>query len=301
MPLLIIGALMLVGSALLLRSGLRKRGEAADQRALPLQTIDELRELSAAVRAEMGGDYYEQLGMFEGRLSAAATLTAPLSGRPCVWYAARVVREYETPQTTTVTTSGSVTTQPARPAAGGAAPRKGAPATARPGTAFQQTSTTTTSTTKSTQQLWQEQRHAAASLEDGTGQVGVQLEHATVNGGDSWTQFVPGRPVDGVLRQGSFTQQVGFDSGGQRTLGFRMTETILAPGAGVCIQGQYAETGGIASLRPPRDGRLIVDTGGREAMVRRTASAARNLKIGAAALATFGLLALIYGLISIIT
>lgn len=249
------GVLAAVAVGLFLGSGSQRRRMYAMQ-ATDTSTAADLAGLAESVAKEIGAGSFNQVTEVKGAVECDAPLTGELSGRPCVYYAMAIRREWE--ETVSKTDSQGRRTQETRTG-----------------------SDTVASNTRSTR----------FRVKDATGSIDVDPAGAKIDGEKAVSQFRPGEPVGGTLEFGGVRISLpGFGGGGRRTVGYRYEETILPLGAQVYVLGEAVDAGGTLTVRKPakKDARFLISVRSEEELVRNAGAAARGLSIAAAACAAAG-------------
>lgn len=140
----------------------------------------------------------------------------------------------------------------------------------------------------------QNEQFAPFTVEDGTGSVAVNAEGAEVDAKQVVNRFERNTGGDGSsISLGGVTIQLG---GGERTLGYRYTESILPVDAPVYVLGTVHEGGGIGA--PPEDGdhRFVVSHRSEEALGQSLGKTVLWLGVGAIAAIVLGVILLVIGI-----
>jgi E3 Ubiquitin ligase len=145
-----------------------------------------------------------------------------------------------------------------------------------------------------TEVVAQNEQFAPFSVEDETGSVAVNAEGAEVDARQVVDRFERNTGSDGPsVSLGGATVHLG---GGERTLGYRYTETILAVDAPVYVLGAVHEGGGVGSPLSGEGGqRFVVSHRSEEALGESLGKTALWLGVGGIAAIAVGAILLVVG------
>jgi hypothetical protein len=132
-------------------------------------------------------------------------------------------------------------------------------------------------------------------VEDGTGFVGVHAEGAEMDARQVVNRFDRNVGNEGTFSLGGMTVNLG---GGERTIGYRYTESILPIDEQVYVLGTVQEGGTIGA--PPsdaKDHRFVVSHRSEEAHTQSLGKTALWLGVGGAASLALGVVLLVVGII----
>ena len=226
---------------------------------LPTSTAREVRELCEAVAKEIGAGSFAEVVEVKGVANCPQPLESEFGRTPCIYYASRVIREYETReeyedtnkqrQWRTVRKNETVASNSAR-------------------TRF--------------------------ALDDGTGTILVDPEGADLSAPKALERFKP----EGHRASASDPSFFGmvFEAvrasrdADDRTLGYRYVEEVIPTGARLYVVGEATDNQGQLVVRKPstKDRKFIISLKSEEDLIKSHRSTARWLQAGAAASAVAG-------------
>ena len=141
----------------------------------------------------------------------------------------------------------------------------------------------------------QNEQFAPFTVEDPTGSVTVSAEGAEVDARQVVNRFERNTGREGPsITLGGATINLG---GGERTLGYRYTESILPVDASVYVLGTVQEGGGIGSPSGDEGQRFVVSHRSEEAHTQSLGKTALWLGVGGAASLVLGVVLLVIGII----
>ena len=147
-----------------------------------------------------------------------------------------------------------------------------------------------------TEILSQNQQFAPFSVEDATGSVPVNAEGAEVDAREVVNRFERNTSNEGPsISLGGATLNIG---GGERTIGYRYTESILPIDAPVYVLGTVQESGEIGAPPPGEAGhRFVVSHRSEEALGQSLGKTVMWLGVGAIGAFVLGVVLLVIGII----
>src|SRR5918995_5281524 len=136
-------------------------------------------------------------------------------------------------------------------------------------------------------------------VEDDSGVVGVDAEGAEVDARQVVNRFDRNTGNEGSFSLGGMTVNLG---GGERTIGYRYTESILPVDEQVYVLGTVREGGGIGTPPPGAEGhRFVVSHRSEEAHAQSLGKTALWLGVGGAAALVLGVVLLVIGTIILVS
>jgi hypothetical protein len=248
---------LLIGGSLQRRRVLLLRGTETSSAA-------ELRSLAKAVAAEIGPGSFNQIVEVKGTSRCEQPLLAELSGLPCVYYSMKVTREYEETCWETDSRGDKVSRQK-----------------------------------RASEVVAQNTRSCSFEVDDGTGRVQVEPSEAAITAEKVCERFERGEPDSGSLSLPHARLCAGsaIIQEGQRTVGYRYEESLVAVGVSIYVVGEATDRPGQVVIRKPAKGggNFLVSVKSEEELTRSATSAATWLAIGAVASAVVGAALLIVG------
>ncbi len=149
-----------------------------------------------------------------------------------------------------------------------------------------------------TEVIAQNVQFAPFMVEDGSGFVGVHAEGADVDARQVVNRFDRNVGNEGTFSLGGMTVNLG---GGERTIGYRYTETILPVDEEVYVLGSVQEGGTIGAPQPEsKDHRFVVSHRSEEAHTQSLGKTALWLGVGGAASLVLGVVLLVVGVIVVV-
>jgi hypothetical protein len=141
----------------------------------------------------------------------------------------------------------------------------------------------------------QNEQFAPFTVEDSTGSVAVNAEGAEVDARQVVNRFERNTGGEGPsISLGGATLQLG---GGERTLGYRYTESILPVDAPVYVLGMVQENGGIGAPSPGGEGqRFVVSHRSEEALGQSLGKTVLWLGVGGIGALVVGVILLVVGI-----
>jgi hypothetical protein len=140
----------------------------------------------------------------------------------------------------------------------------------------------------------QNEQFAPFSVEDETGSVAVNAEGAEVDAKQVVNRFERNTGSEGPsIALGGATIQLG---GGERTLGYRYTESILPVDASVYVLGTVQEGGGIGAPPEDRGHRFVVSHRSEEALGQSLGKTVLWLGVGGIGALVVGVILLVIGI-----
>lgn len=212
----IIGAVFLIAAIVLFFIQKNQKSRAYNIRVARSATASELKQMAQSIAQEIGGGNWREYVKVSGTIECDRPLTSELKQETCVYYYMSVAREYE--ETVTKTDSE--------------------------GKSYQETE-------RRSETISSNKQSVPFELVDSTGNVTVDPEGASVEGVKVLDEFRQEQATGGILSFGRFSLAIG--SGGQRTLGYRYTETILPLKRRVFILGMANDSTGELAIRKPID------------------------------------------------
>src|ERR687889_1687621 len=150
-----------------------------------------------------------------------------------------------------------------------------------------------------TEIIAQNVQFAPFMVEDGSGFVGVHAEGAEVDARQVVNRFDRNVGNEGTFSLGGMTVNLG---GGERTIGYRYTETILPVDEQVYVLGSVQEGGTIgASPSDSKDHRFVVSHRSEEAHTQSLGKTALWLGVGGAASLVLGVVLLVEGVLILVS
>jgi len=259
--------LMLVGGGLFYAS-LKARNKLDAMAGVDTSTIAGLQQLHGAVAKEIGRGSFEQVAEIKGMTGCDQPLESEIAKTPCVYYAMRVIREWEE----TYSEYNAQTQRHERKTRGGS------------------------------DIMAQNTRMVPFWVRDPTGEMGVHPAGAEIEGEQVIDRFQPEGPEarGGAVTLGGFSFQITMSpmSGDRRTLGYRFQESILPVERNVYVLGVASDASGELSLQRPREQgqRFIISVRSEEELAASSRSRMRWLQLGAVVCVLFGLALLLASL-----
>src|ERR671921_2460514 len=144
------------------------------------------------------------------------------------------------------------------------------------------------------------EQFAPFTVEDSTGSVPVNAEGAEVDARQVVNRFERNTGSEGPsISLGGATINLG---GGERTLGYRYTESILPVDASVYVLGTVQEDGGIGAPQSGEEGhRFVVSHRSEEALGQSLGETVLWLGVGGAGALVLGVVLLVVGIIVLVT
>src|SRR5215218_9042234 len=145
----------------------------------------------------------------------------------------------------------------------------------------------------------QNEQFAPFSVEDGTGSVAVNAEGAEVDAKQVVNRFERNTGSEGPsISLGGATIQLG---GGERTLGYRYTESIIPVDASVYVLGTVQEGGGIGPPPEDKGHRFVVSHRSEEALGQSLGKTVLWLGVGAIGAIVVGVIPLVVGIFVLVS
>jgi E3 Ubiquitin ligase len=136
-------------------------------------------------------------------------------------------------------------------------------------------------------------------VEDDTGFVGVHAEGAEVDARQVVNRFDRNTGNEGTFSLGGMTVNLG---GGERTIGYRYTESILPVDAPVYVLGSVQDGSGIGTLpSDEKDHRFVVSHRSEEAHTQSLGKTALWFGVGGAASLVLGVVLLVVGILILVS
>jgi hypothetical protein len=266
MTMLIIGALLVLGSIGLLYARGRAKDKLLEIRSTSSGSTKDLIELQQSIAGEIGAGGLAQIAELRGAARCEEPLKAELSGELCVYYSCSVQERYEE-QYTETDSQGRVE---------------------------RRTRTGSTQVSGNVQSV-------RFLVDDGAGTVAVDPAGASIDGRKVVDRYEPAGAGGSAIRIGSFTLSIGSSSPGRRILGYQFTETIVPVGATVYVIGEATDKDGTLRIRRPAEKAkpFIISMRSKEEI---TASRQRGITwmlVGAVAAALGGAALLVAGILTL--
>jgi len=257
--------LLCAGLLLARRSQQRKLREIAGTETSTVQGLLDAAKYVAERLGEAGS--FSQMAELKGTIRCDSPLTSEIAGQSCAYYQMRVTREYEEEYWENDDRHG----------------------------------TRVRRTRRGSEQVAGNSQMVPFWLEDATGRILVNPEHAEIDTVKVVDRFEPAHDSGGhgVLRLGGFHLEVGIPLSGRRTLGYHFEERVLPLDRRVYILGEVHDAPGqLVVERPKERGRsFIISLKSEEDLIRSTEATARHLLIGAVASGAAGIGLIIAGLV----
>jgi len=152
---------------------------------------------------------------------------------------------------------------------------------------------------RSSEIIAQNVQFAPFVVEDDSGSVAVDAEGAEVDARQVVNRFDRNVGNEGSFSLGGMTVNLG---GGERTIGYRYTESILPVDESVYMLGTVQEGGGIGAPQPGEGGhRFVVSHRSEEAHTQSLGKTALWLGVGGAASLVLGVVLLIIGILILVS
>jgi E3 Ubiquitin ligase len=136
-------------------------------------------------------------------------------------------------------------------------------------------------------------------VEDDSGSVAVDAEGAEVDARQVVNRFDRDTGNEGSISLGGVTVNLG---GGERTIGYRYTESILPVDESVYVLGTVQEDGGIGAAQSGEEGRrFVVSHRSEEALGQSLGKTALWLGVGGAGAIAVGVILLVVGIIVLVS
>ncbi len=143
------------------------------------------------------------------------------------------------------------------------------------------------------------EQFAPFSVEDTTGSVPVNAEGAEVDARQVVNRFERNRGGDGpAITLGGATINLG---GGERTLGYRYTESVLPVDAPVYVLGTVRENGGIGGASGEQGQRFVISHRSEEALGESLGKTVMWLGVGALGAFLVGVILLVVGIMVLVS
>lgn len=182
-------------------------------------SIAQLTDICGSVAQELGAGSFRQMVKLRGRPQCQTPLTSEISQSPCLYYSAKVIREYEVLVWEKDTEGREI--QRSR---------------------------------RDNEIVASNQRSTEFFLDDGTGKLLVKPEGAQIEGTKVRSEF---QPAHTSLRVGSF--QIDFTTVPGGTLGYRYEEEILPLESELSLVAEASDaTGALALCKPENHGDLFL-------------------------------------------
>ena len=150
-----------------------------------------------------------------------------------------------------------------------------------------------------TEIIAQNVQHAPFVVEDDSGSVPVDAEGAEVDARQVMNRFDRNTGNEGTFSLGGVSVNLG---GGERTIGYRYTESILPVDESVYVLGTVQEGGGIGGPTSGGEGhRFIVSHRSEEAHTQSLGKTALWLGVGGAAALVLGVVLLVVGILILVS
>jgi hypothetical protein len=150
-----------------------------------------------------------------------------------------------------------------------------------------------------TEVMAQNVQFAPFTVEDDSGSVAVDAEDAEVDARQVMNRFDRNTGNEGTFSLGGVSINL---SGGERTIGYRYTESILPVDESVYVLGTVQEGGGIGTARSGDEGhRFVVSHRSEEALGQSLGKTVLWLGVGGAASLVLGVVLLVVGIIVLIS
>jgi hypothetical protein len=180
-------------------------------------TAAELEEMAQAIAAEIGGGDWRDYVKLRGTVQAESPLMSKLAEKSCVYYSYRVEREYEE-------------TVKEKDANGNLK----------------------TVTERKSETISSDRQSLPFTLADQSGQVLIDPDSANIEAIQVANEFLPGEPPGGHLTFGAFSRTLSTQHpSNQRTLGYRLQESVLPTGQIVSVVGAVSDHTGIVTIKKP--------------------------------------------------
>lgn len=213
----IVGVLLLVVGGILFFVRQHQQARSFSLKSARQVTVAELQSTAAAIANEMGGGSWRDYVKLWGKAEANPPLISELKQQPCVYYSYSVEREYEE-------------TVQEKDAEG----------------------RTRTETRRCSETLSSHRQSTPFYLNDGSGEVLVDPDGASLETVEVANDFHPGEPGGGLLSYGKFSLTLGnVPFGNRRTLGYRYRESILPVERSMLVVGTVSDQNGTLTLAKP--------------------------------------------------
>lgn len=266
MAMIIIGAVLLVGSVLLVIVRSRAKDKLLDIKATATSSAKDLIDLEKSIAEEIGPGGLAQLTELRGAARCEEPLTGEISGELCVYYSSSVQERYEE-QYTETDSQGRVQHK------------------TRTGSA----------------QVSGNVQSVRFLIDDGSGSVAVEPAGANIDGRKVVDRYEPCQTGRTTIQIGSFSIPVGMSSAGRRILGYQFSETVIPVGAQVYVIGEATDKDGTLRVqRPSEKGRpFILSMKSKEEITRSKQSGITWMLAGAIVAAVGGAALLIAGILKL--
>jgi hypothetical protein len=210
--------------------------------------INELKEISSAVAADIGAGSFNQITEVKGRAMCDNPLTSELAKAKCVYYSMSVTREYEETYWDTDANGNRVQRT-----------RKGSDSVAH--------------NTRST----------PFYIQDATGKIKINPEGASFVTEKAYSRFEPGEVHGSSLRIGGLTINLGSitQSSQRRTIGYRYEEDIIPLNRDLYVLGEAADSSGELCVQKPakKENKFIISVKSEDELTRSAQGAVKVLLI----------------------
>jgi len=226
----ILGGILLLIALISFLSYRNVKGKLGEILHTETSRIADVQERAEAVAEALGSGYSSDYTEIKGQMETDEILTSALGKRKCVYYRATVTREWEEEEWYKDDEGRERKRM-----------RKG-------------------SDTLSSESQW-----VPFYVNDGSGRLLVDPEHADIDLEESVNRFEPEQGVrfsGNRISLGSFNVQISGSMGGHRgrhTLGYRFQESIFTPGGNLYLLGMVADRGGsLALVKPTEKGQRFI-------------------------------------------
>jgi hypothetical protein len=150
-----------------------------------------------------------------------------------------------------------------------------------------------------TEVMAQNEQFAPFEVEDESGSVAVDAEGAEVDARQVMNRFDRNTGNEGTFSLGGVSINLG---GGERTIGYRYTESILPVDAPVYVLGTVQEGGGVGASQSGEEGqRFVVSHRSEEALGQSLGQTVLWLGVGGAGALVLGVVLLVIGIIVLVS
>jgi hypothetical protein len=257
-------ALLIVCAGLLLWRRSRQARLAAIL-ATETSTVKELTELGAYVREGLDGHTgFSRACEVKGIVRCDNPITSEVAKQPCVYYSMTVTREYEEQYTETD----------------------------KDGNRHQRTKQSSDTVANNSQRVpfW---------VEDETGRILVDPQGAEVDAVQVVDRYEPAAQLQLGLNIGGLNINLGEGGVGNRTLGYRYSEHLLAPDKQVFVLGEASDSSGTLQIQKPqkKGGKFIISLKSEEQLVAGAKQTINWLLYGGIASGAVGVVLVVLGLV----
>jgi len=237
--------------------------------ATETSTVESLNQVAQDMQNDIGKGSFIQKAEVKGICTSDTPLTADFSGTSCVYYACRVIREYE--ERKTVTDSEGHHHE---------------------------------ETVRGSETVQSTERSVRFTIKDTTGVVHVVPDGAKFITERSFSRYEHSEPQGGRLNLGGMTINLGVFSPlahGRRTIGYRYEEESIPVGRSLYILGEANDKEGFINITKPTSNKdaFVISVKSEEELIRNSKNAVLALAVAAGVSSLLGIALIIYSLFAV--